>query len=632
VGRDAWTRAIVPLALLGLMGPLAGCSGDDGEQPEDAAAALVRALERGRLEAAPFLAGSKPQRFWDRAVEGMHDATVHVSLPGVTETKSGDRATARIRYAWDLPETDEDWTHTGTARLVRGEDGRWRVRLDPALLGLREGEVLDLDTEAAERAGILGAGGEPIVEDRPVVRFGIDKTRVGKAAQADAARALARVVGVDAGSLVDRVRAAGPRAFVEAIVLREDDAVRPLQAIDSIEGAGVVQDTMPLAPTRAFARPILGTVGPVTAEIVKKSDGAYQAGDVAGLSGLQQRYDERLRGTPGIVVNAVRETADGERTRELFRVAPQPGSPLRTTLDLDLQLRAEEILADVESASALVAIRPSDGHILAAASGPGSGGLNTATFGQYAPGSTFKIVTTLALLRAGMQPGEAVECPASTVVDGKRFENYDDYPASGVGRITLATAVANSCNTAFINARDRIESLPDAAAALGLGIDHDLGFPAYFGSVPAEPASETGYAASMIGQGQVLASPMTMAAVIASVAEGRTVVPVLLPDYEPKSTAPEPSRPLTADEGAKLHDLLRGVVQRGSGAGLADVPGPPVIAKTGTAEFGDAEPLQTHAWMVAAQGDLAVAAFVEVGDSGSSTAGPLLEQFLRAAR
>jgi cell division protein FtsI/penicillin-binding protein 2 len=56
-----------------------------------------------------------------------------------------------------------------------------------------------------------------------------------------------------------------------------------------------------------------------------------------------------------------------------------------------------------------------------------------------------------------------------------------------------------------------------------------------------------------------------------------------------------------------------------------------VLAKTGTAEFGTEAPLQTHAWMIAAQGDLAVAVFVDVGDSGSGTAGPLLERFLREA-
>ena len=78
--------------------------------------------------------------------------------------------------------------------------------------------------------------------------------------------------------------------------------------------------------------------------------------------------------------------------------------------------------------------------------------------------------------------------------------------------------------------------------------------------------------------------------------------------------------------------MLRGVVTTGSGALLADVPGPPVIAKTGTAEFDQDGRRLTHAWMVAAQGDLAVAVYVDVGDSGSGTAGPVLEGFLRAAR
>jgi cell division protein FtsI/penicillin-binding protein 2 len=76
---------------------------------------------------------------------------------------------------------------------------------------------------------------------------------------------------------------------------------------------------------------------------------------------------------------------------------------------------------------------------------------------------------------------------------------------------------------------------------------------------------------------------------------------------------------------------MAAVVDEGSGAFLADVPGQQVLAKTGTAEFGSATPLETHAWMIAAQGDLAVAVFVERGESGSRTAGPVLEEFLRAA-
>ena len=74
------------------------------------------------------------------------------------------------------------------------------------------------------------------------------------------------------------------------------------------------------------------------------------------------------------------------------------------------------------------------------------------------------------------------------------------------------------------------------------------------------------------------------------------------------------------------------VVTDGAARFLLDVPGPPVLAKTGTAEFGSGDDVQTHAWMIGAQGDLAVCVYVDVGESGSGTAGPILEAFLRAAR
>ena len=97
-------------------------------------------------------------------------------------------------------------------------------------------------------------------------------------------------------------------------------------------------------------------------------------------------------------------------------------------------------------------------------------------------------------------------------------------------------------------------------------------------------------------------------------------------------SVPDRAEPLTRSEASDLRSMLRAVVTSGSGVGLLDVPGPPVIAKTGTAEFERDGQLLTHAWMIAAQGDLAVAVFVEVGASGSGTAGPILEAFLRAAR
>ena len=214
-------------------------------------------------------------------------------------------------------------------------------------------------------------------------------------------------------------------------------------------------------------------------------------------------------------------------------------------------------------------------------------------------------------------------------VNGKVFTNDSFYPPSANGRITLATALANSCNTAFINERTKLgdHDLVDAAATLGMGVDHDLGFPAYFGNV-VPPTSETEKAADMIGQGQILASPMTMATVMASVVAGHTVVPQLITSVNPPKTSPTP---LTRAQDATLKQLLRGVVTGGTGIGLHDVPGPPVIAKTGTAEFDRGGKRLTHAWMIAGQGDLAVCAFVDVGQTGAGTAGPLLEQFLRGA-
>jgi len=623
------TRRHLTAALsLALAASLVSCTGDDGEQPEDAAASVAALLERGKVGRVPWVeAPPRPQQWW-QGLTGDLGVRPSVAVGEVVEAESGDQATARLTWTWPLQDGESPWEHTGTLRLVRaGDEGgaRWRVHADRALLDLRRGERLDLRRELPPRAPVLGAGDTEIVVERPVLRFGVDKTRVSRAGQAEAARRLAAAVDVDAGSLVERVRAAGDRAFVEAIVLRREGAGAARRAIADVDGAVAVEDTLPLAPTREFARPVLGIVGPVTAEIVEESDGFYGAGDEAGLSGLQQRYDEQLRGTPGLTVLAVGD----DEERELFHVEPRRGDPLRTTLDLDLQAAAERILADVGPASALVALRPSSGDLLAVASGPGSGGYSTASVGQYAPGSTFKVVSSLALLRAGLDPGSTVDCPPSVVVDGKRFENYDDYPPSGLGRIPLRAAVANSCNTAFIGQRERAGSLAEAAAALGLGVDHDLGFGIYFGSVP-EPESETSGAAALIGQGQVLASPVAMAAVVGSVARGETVLPRLLPDHDVERSAVP--RPLTAAEARALRTMLRAVVAEGSGAALADVPGPPVIAKTGTAEFGTDDPPRTHAWLVAAQGDLAVAAFVEEGESGSRTAGPLAEALLRAAR
>src|SRR4029078_8244762 len=96
------------------------------------------------------------------------------------------------------------------------------------------------------------------------------------------------------------------KAFVEAITLRSGSPdAPPDDAVRAIKGAAMVKAQLPLAPTRTFAAPILGTVGTPTAEMVKKSNGTLSAADQVGLSGLQARYDDQLGATTGLQVDPV---------------------------------------------------------------------------------------------------------------------------------------------------------------------------------------------------------------------------------------------------------------------------------------------------------------------------------------
>jgi hypothetical protein len=619
---------------------LTACTGDDAStpaesgdvsSPDGAAQTLADALASGDFGDVGFTTPDPAavSEEYAAVVEGLEDLTPTVTLADVSEP-SGDPATATATYDWTWPLGPDGWQYSSQATLTQTDD-EWLAEWDPATIEPTLGPkvTMDLVGLGARRGDILGAGGLALVTNRPVVRIGIDRSQVGAATAGASAREVARLVHIDPAPYAKQVTAAGPLAFVEAIVYRQDEVPRGvLSGVRRVKGGAVIAGELPLAPTKGFAAPILGSVGEVTAQMIEENPDVYSLGDIAGLSGLQARYDEQLRGTPGQAVNAV--GSDG-KTRELFRYDAVDGQPLQLTLDERLQVASEQALANVGPAAALVAVKPSTGEILAAGNGPGTGGLNIATYGQYAPGSTFKSVSSLALLRAGDTPDTVVPCTSSVVVDGKRFENYDDYPASGLGNIPLRTAVANSCNTAFISQRGKLgqQSLVEAAASLGMGVDHDLGFPAYFGNV-VPPAGETEKAADLIGQGKILASPMVMATVIASIQSGSLVVPSLVTSAA--SPAPEGVTGPTAPEANALQGMLRGVVTNGSGSFLLDVPGPPVIAKTGTAEFDKGGRLLTHAWMIAAQGDLAVAVFVDEGASGSGTAGPILEQFLRAAQ
>ncbi|OOP62031.1 penicillin-binding protein [Arthrobacter sp. SRS-W-1-2016] len=655
---------VLGLAALMIAGSLTSC--DDGRSGAEGAAKQL-ASSLAALDVGSLAVDGKDAAAANEQLKAVF-AALDPAKPSVESgavTLDGDKASVPLNFTWKIGTAE--WKYTSQAALKKSGD-KWAVQWNSALLepDLKDGEVLDKTVNSPSRADILGAGDAKLVSYRPVVHVGIDKTTIGSADPAASAAKLAQLVGVDEGAYVKQVQASGPQAFVSAITLREDGSRTVTdQQIAAIPGARGIRDFLPLAPTRTFARAVLGTASEASAEQIQKSGGALKVGDTVGSGGLQEQYDTQLRGQDGVSIKARPQgmtddqikAANPDPRRVLFAVNAKPGDPLKTTLDPRLQQLAEDTLAGVGPASAIVALRPSTGAVLAAASGPGSNGYNTAMLGQYAPGSTFKIVDSLALIRNGMTPDSKVECTPTITVDGRTFKNAEGYPASSLGSVELRDAFAHSCNTAFISSRDKVSQaqLESAATSLGVAVQAPkLGADAFLGSVPGN-ADGTEHAASMIGQGKVLLSPLAAAIMAASVAHGAPVSPqlVLNPGAVPSAGAtPTPSgppsssaspgasespiaaaseKPVTPAEAAALTDMMRAVVTSGHAGFLASVPGAPVGAKTGTAEFGNDNPPKTHAWIVAVHGDLAVAVFVEDGGLGATTSGPLLKSFLTAA-
>ena len=237
--------------------------------------------------------------------------------------------------------------------------------------------------------------------------------------------------------------------------------------------------------------------------------------------------------------------------------------------------------------------------------------------------STFKIATSLALIRKGFTVDTTVQCSESVQVDGQTFKNASTYPASALGNRPLKVAVAQSSNTAFINERNKVSQadLADAAASLGIGIETDLGVPTFMGTVPTN-ASEVEHAASMIGQGKILVSPLSMAVLAASAVKGEVVQPILVKDQKLEQGAVA-NTSLTAAESEQLSTLMRGVVAKGGLTNLQTLTPDTAVGKTGTAEYGKDNPPKTHSWVIAVHDDIALALVVEDGDLGSITGAPL---------
>ncbi len=165
---------------------------------------------------------------------------------------------------------------------------------------------------------------------------------------------------VDPETLTEAIEQRGEDAVVPAITLREEDFT-PSRRSSEPSRASSSQAGRRRSPQPATSRGRCSArSGPATAEQVKKSDGELDADDVVGQSGLSAAFDEQLAGEPERSV--VIRNAEGEAVETLETVEGEPGEPLETTLSAEVQTAAEEALADVEGAAALVALDPKHGR------------------------------------------------------------------------------------------------------------------------------------------------------------------------------------------------------------------------------------------------------------------------------
>ncbi len=316
-------------------------------------------------------------------------------------------------------------------------------------------------------------------------------------------------------------------------------------------------------PLRADTAHVVGYVGPVSERDLEALDSPDPVLFIPrfqiGKSGVERMQEDRLRGRAGsqrVEVNSV-----GRVMRELDRVEGTPGSNVHLTIDARLQNFALERLKGQSAAAVVMDV--SNGDILALASGPSFDpnlfvrGISSRDFnellnndyrplvnktvqGMYPPGSTFKMVTALAALDAGVTDGrETVFCPGHMDISGHRFHCWR---RGGHGRVGMVSALSESCDVYFYEMSQRcgIDKINEMSTRLGLGIRYDLPITSVAAGLnPTRDWKQANRGAAWrvgdtvnasIGQGFVLTTPLQLAVMTARLATNKAVLPRLVRD------------------------------------------------------------------------------------------------------
>jgi cell division protein FtsI/penicillin-binding protein 2 len=396
------------------------------------------------------------------------------------------------------------------------------------------------------------------------------------------------------------------------------------------------------SPLGAAASAVAGSVSaPDKKQKRELASRGFPVGTPTGTSGLELAFDRRLAGRPGGELVALPHggAGAGGSGRVLATSKAVPGKPVQTTIDPALQQATVAALGSTYGGAAV--LNPDDGSVLAVA--------GIAFSGPQPPGSTFKLVTTTAALEAGVvKVTDQFPIQTSTTVDGREIDNANREACGG----SFAEAFAESCNSVFAPLGPKVGSKGLVGTAEKYGFNsppglydshalHLAGIPE--STLPKSIPSDLDLAVSAIGQGEVLATPLEMASVAQTIANGGVREPTsLVTDHSLRSDA-KPVRVTSSDIAATMRTLMIGVVTSGTGTAAA-LPGIQVAGKTGTAELGpvtgraggNQTAQKLDAWFTAfapATNPKLVAAAMVVNASGDggTVAAPIVRQIMASA-
>ena len=405
-------------------------------------------------------------------------------------------------------------------------------------------------------------------------------------------------------------------------------------------------DGTPLAEGDADARehPLGGAAIDVTGEIgtAEAEDlpalqrQGFSAETPVGVSGLEQAFNARLAGRPGGSLLAVADS--GGSARVLAKGKPKPGAPVKTTIDPELQVSAVSALAGRSGGIAVLDARKGDVRALA----------GQAFSAPQPPGSTFKMITTTAALQKGVVSlDDYFEITNGVNVGGRFINNANGEYCGG----TFREAFAESCNADFAPLGPKIgnDALVGTAKRFGFNSPPTLYAPRIVravdprqSSIPNPVGDELDLGVSAIGQGEVLATPLSMASVAQTIGNHGVREPTSIVANKKLRPEPESVRVMSKKIADELTELMIGVVTSGTGFAGA-IPEAQVAGKTGTAELGpepgqenSPNPIQIKdAWFAAfAPADGAKLAIgvllIDAGAAGGEVAAPAASQVLSA--